>query len=71
MVKITGDMTISFPATIVPLLLKQGNPTVLKFEVHGTNSLEQILPNKRLVEKYVDSTTRGCILVIWVFLMIY
>ena len=49
--KITGDMTISFPSSIIPVLLKQDNPTVLKFDVHGTNSLEQILPNKALVEK--------------------
>ena len=51
--KVTGDMTISFPATIIPLLLKQTNPTVLKFDVRGTNSLDQIIPNKNLVEKYV------------------
>ena len=48
---ITGDMTISFPSSIIPLLVDQDNPTVLKFDVLGTNSLEQIIPNKVLVEK--------------------
>ena len=54
MVKINGDMTVSFPAAFIPLLLKEEYPSVLKFDVHGTNSLEQILPNKNLVEKYVE-----------------
>ena len=54
MVKISGDMTISFPAAFIPLLLKEEYPSTLKFDVHGTNSLEQIIPNKKLIEKYVQ-----------------
>ena len=54
MVKISGDMTISFPAAFIPLLLKEEYPSALKFDVHGTNSLEQIIPNKKLIEKYVQ-----------------
>ena len=51
MVKTTGDMTVSFPSSIIPVLLSQAAPAVLKFDVNGTNSLEQIFPNKALVQR--------------------
>ncbi|XP_065069526.1 F-BAR domain only protein 2-like [Rhopilema esculentum] len=51
MVKITGNITISFSSSIIPLLVKNPSPSVLKFDVNGTNSLEQISPVKALVEK--------------------
>jgi len=49
-VKVTGDMTVSFPANIVSILSNQAQPPVLSFIVTGTSSLEQIYPNKALVE---------------------
>ena len=51
--KITGNITISFSSSIIPLLVKNSSPSVLKFDVNGTNSLEQIFPVKALVEKCV------------------
>ena len=52
-VKVTGDMTVSFPANIVSILSNQAQPPVLSFIVTGTSSLEQIYPNKALVEWWV------------------
>ncbi len=51
MVKITGDMTVSFPSTIIPVLISQNPPVPLSFNISGTNSLEQIFPNKALVSR--------------------
>ncbi|XP_057299854.1 F-BAR domain only protein 2-like [Hydractinia symbiolongicarpus] len=50
-IKITGDMTISFPANIIAMLSNNTSPPVLSFLVTGTASLEQIFPNKALVER--------------------
>ncbi|XP_065657170.1 F-BAR domain only protein 2 isoform X5 [Hydra vulgaris] len=50
-VKVTGDMTISFPATIINILSTDLNPPQLSFNITGMSSLEQIYPNKALVEK--------------------
>eukprot|EP00794_Sanderia_malayensis_P007862 gene7862-8712_t len=51
MTKITGDMTVSFPSTIIPVLVSQPAPIPLTFDISGTSSLEQIFPNKALVER--------------------
>lgn len=50
-VRVTGDMTISFPANIISMLSTNNSPPVLSFIVTGTSSLEQIFPNKALVER--------------------
>ncbi|XP_066915204.1 F-BAR domain only protein 2-like [Clytia hemisphaerica] len=50
-VRVTGDMTISFPANIISMLSNNASPPVLSFLVNGTSSLEQIFPNKALVER--------------------
>lgn len=51
MIRVTGDMTISFPANIITMLSNNTSPPVLSFLVNGTSSLEQIFPNKALVER--------------------
>ena len=50
-VRVTGDMTISFPANMITMLATNPSPPVLSFIVTGTSSLEQIFPNKALVER--------------------
>ena len=52
MVKVTGDITVSFPASVLPLLYDTENAPLLSFLVRGTSCLEQILPNKALINRY-------------------
>lgn len=49
MVKVTGDITVSFPASVLPLIYDTENAPPLSFLVRGTSCLEQILPNKALI----------------------
>jgi len=51
MVKVTGDITVSFPASVLPLIYDVENAPMLSFLVRGTSSLEQILPNKALISR--------------------
>ncbi|XP_020645896.3 F-BAR domain only protein 2 isoform X2 [Pogona vitticeps] len=48
-VKITGDMTVSFPSGIIKIFTSNPSPAVLCFRVKNTSKLEQILPNSHLV----------------------
>nr|XP_005511918.1 F-BAR domain only protein 2 isoform X3 [Columba livia] len=48
-VKITGDMTVSFPSGIIKVFTSNPSPAVLCFRVKNTSKLEQILPNAQLV----------------------
>ena len=48
-VKITGDMTISFPSGVIKVFTSNPSPAVLCFRVKNINRLEQILPNAQLV----------------------
>ncbi|KAH0628035.1 hypothetical protein JD844_008700 [Phrynosoma platyrhinos] len=48
-VKITGDMTVSFPSGIIRVFTSNPSPAVLCFRVKNTSKLEQILPNTQLV----------------------
>ncbi|XP_015704319.1 F-BAR domain only protein 2 isoform X3 [Coturnix japonica] len=60
-VKITGDMTVSFPSGIIKVFTSNPSPGVLCFRVKNTSKLEQILPNAQLVysdQSQSDSTTR-------------
>ena len=52
MVKVTGDITVSFPASVLPLIYDVENAPMLSFLVRGTSCLEQILPNKALINRY-------------------
>ncbi|ETE65693.1 FCH domain only protein 2, partial [Ophiophagus hannah] len=60
-VKITGDMTVSFPSGIIKVFTSNPSPAVLCFRVKNTSKLEQILPNAQLVysdPSQSDSSTR-------------
>ncbi|XP_053860404.1 F-BAR domain only protein 2 isoform X4 [Vidua macroura] len=60
-VKITGDMTISFPSGIIKVFTSNPSPAVLCFRVKNTSKLEQILPNTQLVysdQSQSDSNTK-------------
>ncbi|KAJ3604765.1 hypothetical protein NHX12_026817 [Muraenolepis orangiensis] len=48
-VKITGDMTLSFPMGIMKVFTSNPSPAVLTFKLKNTGKLEQILPNQQLL----------------------
>ncbi|XP_030642750.1 F-BAR domain only protein 2 [Chanos chanos] len=48
-VKITGDMTLSFPSGIMKVFTSSPSPAVLSFKLRNTSKLEQILPNQQLL----------------------
>ncbi|KGL92593.1 FCH domain only protein 2, partial [Charadrius vociferus] len=60
-VKITGDMTVSFPSGIIKFFTSNPSPAVLCLRVKNTSKLEQILPNVQLVysdQSQSDSSTK-------------
>ncbi|KAM6156903.1 LOW QUALITY PROTEIN: F-BAR domain only protein 2 [Erethizon dorsatum] len=60
-VKITGDVTISFPSGIIKVFTSNPSPAVLCFRVKNISRLEQILPNAQLVfsdPSQCDSNTK-------------
>ncbi|NWQ76169.1 FCHO2 protein, partial [Columbina picui] len=60
-VKITGDMTVSFPSGIIKVFTSNPSPAVLCFRVKNTSKLEQILPNAQLVysdQSQSDASTK-------------
>ncbi|XP_061912926.1 F-BAR domain only protein 2 isoform X6 [Entelurus aequoreus] len=48
-VKITGDMTLSFPVGIIKVFTGNPSPAVLTFKLKNTSRLEQIHPNQQLL----------------------
>ncbi|XP_053340868.1 F-BAR domain only protein 2 [Clarias gariepinus] len=48
-VKITGDMTLSFPSGIIKIFTSSSSPALLSFRLKNTSKLEQILPNQHLL----------------------
>ncbi|XP_077352808.1 F-BAR domain only protein 2 isoform X6 [Festucalex cinctus] len=48
-VKITGDMTLSFPSGIIKVFTGNPSPAVLTFKLKKAGRLEQILPNQQLL----------------------
>ncbi|XP_069370455.1 F-BAR domain only protein 2 isoform X6 [Paralichthys olivaceus] len=48
-VKITGDMTLSFPMGIIKVFTSNPSPAVLTFKLKNISRLEQILPNQQLL----------------------
>ncbi|XP_052381406.1 F-BAR domain only protein 2-like isoform X7 [Oncorhynchus keta] len=48
-VKITGDMTLSFPMGIIKVFTSNPSPAMLTFKLKNTSNLEQILPNQTLL----------------------
>nr|XP_015194732.1 PREDICTED: F-BAR domain only protein 2 isoform X3 [Lepisosteus oculatus] len=60
-VKITGDITISFPSGIIKIFTSNPSPAVLSFRLKNTIKLEQILPNQQLLysdPSQSDSSTK-------------
>ncbi|XP_013013650.1 F-BAR domain only protein 2 [Cavia porcellus] len=60
-VKITGDVTISFPSGVIKVFTSNPSPAVLCFRVKNISRLEQILPNAQLVfsdPSQCDSNTK-------------
>ncbi|XP_055377710.1 F-BAR domain only protein 2 isoform X10 [Condylostylus longicornis] len=49
-VKMSGDMMLSFPAGIVSILANNPNPAKLGFRIKHTQNLENLIPNKQLVQ---------------------
>ena len=50
-VKITGDMTLSFPMGIIKVFTSNPSPAVLTFRLKNTSRLEQVLPNQQLLHR--------------------
>ncbi|XP_051960591.1 F-BAR domain only protein 2 isoform X3 [Xyrauchen texanus] len=48
-VKITGDMTLSFPSGIIKIFTSSPSPAILSFKLLNTTRLEQIMPNQQLL----------------------
>ncbi|CAK6963628.1 F-BAR domain only protein 2 isoform X2 [Scomber scombrus] len=48
-VKITGDMTFSFPVGIIKVFTTNPSPAVLTFKLKNTSRLEPIIPNQQLL----------------------
>ncbi|XP_030852280.1 F-BAR domain only protein 2 isoform X11 [Strongylocentrotus purpuratus] len=56
MVKITGDLMLSFPAGIIQALTCNPQPAMLAFKVKNTHRLD-VLPNKQLISVDATQTT--------------
>ncbi|CAG9804951.1 unnamed protein product [Chironomus riparius] len=59
-VKMSGDMMLSFPAGIVNVLANNPNPAKLCFRIKNVQNLENILPNKQLIN--VDKSASNTVL---------
>ncbi|KAM4709685.1 F-BAR domain only protein 2 [Discoglossus pictus] len=59
-VKITGDMTISFPSGIIKVFTNNPSPAVLCFRLKNTSKLEQILPNTQLLNSDPSQSDNNC-----------
>uniref|UniRef100_A0A1B6C7K9 MHD domain-containing protein n=2 Tax=Clastoptera arizonana TaxID=38151 RepID=A0A1B6C7K9_9HEMI len=61
-VKLSGDMMVSFPAGIVGVLANNPNPAQLSFRIRNSVRLDNILPNKQLINwDNVQSTQESCV----------
>ncbi|XP_018413745.1 PREDICTED: F-BAR domain only protein 2 [Nanorana parkeri] len=59
-VKITGDMTVSFPTGIIKVFTSNPSPAVLCFRLKNTSKLEQILPNTQLLYSDPSQSDNNC-----------
>ncbi|XP_013396584.1 F-BAR domain only protein 2 [Lingula anatina] len=60
LVKITGDLMMSFPAGIVKAIMDNPAPAVLSFRIKNIHQLEQVISNKQLVtEEPTDNISRS------------
>ena len=56
MVKITGNVMMSFPAGVVRVFTENPSPALLSFKIKNTSRLEQVLLNQQLIIQDVDQT---------------
>uniref|UniRef100_A0A8C5QR35 MHD domain-containing protein n=2 Tax=Leptobrachium leishanense TaxID=445787 RepID=A0A8C5QR35_9ANUR len=59
-VKITGDMTVSFPSGIIKVFTNNPSPAVLCFRLKNTSKLEQVLPNTQLLYSDPSQSDSNC-----------
>ena len=57
MVRLLGDMMLSFPAGIVSVLAGNPYPAPLQFRILNAGRLESVLPNKQLIHKVKNLCT--------------
>ncbi|XP_023678743.1 F-BAR domain only protein 2 isoform X2 [Paramormyrops kingsleyae] len=58
-VKITGDVTLSFPSGIMKIFTSNPSPAVLSFKLKNTVKLEQILPNQQILYSDPSQSNSG------------
>lgn len=51
MVKITGNVMMSFPAGVVRVFKENPNPALLSFKIKNTSKLENTMLNNQLIEQ--------------------
>eukprot|EP00092_Neocalanus_flemingeri_P103101 GFUD01131896.1.p1 GENE.GFUD01131896.1~~GFUD01131896.1.p1 ORF type:complete len:1064 (+),score=264.34 GFUD01131896.1:199-3390(+) len=57
LVRLIGDMMLSFPAGIVSVLASNPYPAPLQFKIRNSGRLESVLPNKQLITKVKNACT--------------
>eukprot|EP00090_Calanus_glacialis_P027285 TRINITY_DN4295_c0_g1_i2.p1 TRINITY_DN4295_c0_g1~~TRINITY_DN4295_c0_g1_i2.p1 ORF type:complete len:1042 (-),score=254.32 TRINITY_DN4295_c0_g1_i2:278-3403(-) len=57
LVRLLGDMMLSFPAGIVSVLASNPYPAPLQFKIRNSGRLESVLPNKQLITKVKNACT--------------
>ena len=55
LVKIAGEVQMSFPAGIVRAFTSNRNPPVLSFKIAGSSGIENVHTNPSLIHKWVDN----------------
>ena len=57
LVRLLGDMMLSFPAGIVSVFSSNPYPAPLQFKIKNATRLESVLPNKQLISKVKNAST--------------
>lgn len=57
--KITGDLTMSFPAGIIRIFTASPNVPVLSFRLVNISRIDHFLPNQKLLYRWADVCPRG------------
>lgn len=55
LVKITGDLTMSFPAGIIRIFAANPNVPVLSFRLVNVSRIDHFLPNQKLLYRSADA----------------
>lgn len=59
LVRLLGDMMLSFPAGIVSVFASNPYPAPLQFKIKNAGRLESVLPNKQLISKVKNACTES------------